>query len=238
MPEITPEMAGTWLEGCHGWTNNYRAIDRAEEFGFVIPPEYAEALADYRENGPSAHEGSWEAIIGRRELCDMATDYLESLAPEGFTFEWDAGELSLIPEFEQSDDWEWTTGICTDGTGDAQYTVSVNKVGGGTLGRAYEGLWEFRVSEPDSSDRTLWFGRDLNTGTPKTHMQAALDVADFFDSLETGVIRCPCCGDDAMGTIGRACSDCHTAGCEPSRDGCGELGYFECQRADMEDSDD
>jgi len=47
---------------------------------------------------------------------------------------------------------------------------------------------------------------------------------------ETGVYRCPCCGDDVMGTFGRPCDDCQTAGCEMTRDGTGELGYWECQR--------
>ena len=43
--------------------------------------------------------------------------------------------------------------------------------------------------------------------------------------------RCPCCGDDVMDT-GPVCSDCREAGCEQTKDACGELGYWECQRDD------
>lgn len=100
IPEITPADAGTWLEGCHGWHNAYRVIDRATDYGFVVPPEYADALADYRENGDSVSDESHEAICGQGELSDMATDYLQERAPEGYVFEWDMGELSLIQESE------------------------------------------------------------------------------------------------------------------------------------------
>lgn len=100
IPEITPADAGTWLDGSQGWHNSYRVVDRAESYGFTVPPEYTAALADYRENGPSASEDSWEAMCGHGELSDMATDYLQERAPEGYIFEWDMGEFSLIPESE------------------------------------------------------------------------------------------------------------------------------------------
>ena len=40
----------------------------------------------------------WEAAV---ELSDKATDYLQSLAPEGYVFEWETGELSLVQEEEE-----------------------------------------------------------------------------------------------------------------------------------------
>lgn len=52
---------------------------------------------------------------------------------------------------------------------------------------------------------------------------------------ESGVARCPCCGDDFMTSDIRAnftCEDCADAGCEATRDGVGELGYWNCQRED------
>lgn len=100
MAKITPADAGTWLDGHMGWHNAYRVIDRATEYGFVVPPEYADALDDYRENGTSATDDNWEAVNGHGELSDMATDYLQERAPEGYVFEWDCGEFSLIPESE------------------------------------------------------------------------------------------------------------------------------------------
>jgi hypothetical protein len=98
--KITSDMAGTWLDGCHGWTNAYRVVDRAEEFGFVVPAEYADALRRYREED---YDGLTDdqryavngAIVDQGGLSDMATDYLEERAPYGYTFFWDAGELSL-----------------------------------------------------------------------------------------------------------------------------------------------
>lgn len=103
IPEITPDDAGTWLDGCHGWHNAYRVVDRATDYGFVIPPEYVDALADYRVNGPGASEGNWEAMIGQGELSDMATDYLQERAPAGYAFVWDCGEFSLIRECQNGD---------------------------------------------------------------------------------------------------------------------------------------
>ena len=100
IPTITPDDAGTWLSGHMGWHNTYRVVDRAESYGFTVPPEYAEALADFRENGHSASEDVWEAINGQGELSDMATDYLQERAPEGYVFLWDAGEFSLVTESE------------------------------------------------------------------------------------------------------------------------------------------
>ncbi len=94
---ISPSDAGCWLEGAQGWANNYRVVDwAAGTFGFTVPEEYKAALEDYRKNGPSASEDSWEAMVGQGGLSDQATDHLQKLAPDGFEFVWDAGELSLM----------------------------------------------------------------------------------------------------------------------------------------------
>lgn len=100
-PKITPDMAGTWLDGTMGWHNAYRVIDRAQSYGFQIPPGYGEALRRYREDdydGLTDDERSDTsgAIIDQGGLSDQATDFLEEHAPEGYTFVWDAGELSLM----------------------------------------------------------------------------------------------------------------------------------------------
>lgn len=105
IPEITLDQVGVWISSHNGWRGIYRGIDIAVDYGFIVPGEYRDALADYRENGPSAHEDNWEAIIGQGELSDMATDFLQDRAPDGYVFMWEAGELTLISESEADACW-------------------------------------------------------------------------------------------------------------------------------------
>lgn len=116
--QITPDMAGTWLDGSQGWHNTYRAVERAREWGWK--PSYGFAspkgLAHYRRTITRAckfyaagdtgaifrtkheemtYDDVAEWFIGQGGLCDQATEYLDSIAPEGYVFDWDAGELSL-----------------------------------------------------------------------------------------------------------------------------------------------
>lgn len=44
--------------------------------------------------------------------------------------------------------------------------------------------------------------------------------------------RCPCCGVAVMDTR-PICGDCREADCYETRDACGDLGYFRCQRNDV-----
>lgn len=67
-----------------------------------------------------------------------------------------------------------------DGT---RLVILVSKVGGGTLGRAYDGRWLYRVRPVSRRAAVLAEGNDLNTGTPKTHAEAAEIVADFVRDL-------------------------------------------------------
>ncbi|MFI5614720.1 hypothetical protein [Amycolatopsis sp. NPDC051903] len=57
-------------------------------------------------------------------------------------------------------------------------TVHVEKVGGGTLGRTYTGSWGYVVT--DSASTELGRGQDFTTGTPKTHAETALLIAEHF----------------------------------------------------------
>lgn len=57
-------------------------------------------------------------------------------------------------------------------------TVDLYKLGGGTLGRSYEGLWGYRHVRGRVE---IASGQDLRTGTPKTHQEAALLVIEFSD---------------------------------------------------------
>ena len=60
--------------------------------------------------------------------------------------------------------------------------VRISKVGGGTLGKAYDGRWMYRVKRVGDR-RILAEGDDLRTGTPKTHQQVVGIVLDFLDDL-------------------------------------------------------
>lgn len=92
---ITPDKAGCWLEGSQGWTNHYRVVYLAQSYGFKIDKSDEKEVDRYRADHGMSESG--EAITGQGGLVDKATEYLESLAPVGFHFEWDMGELSLLP---------------------------------------------------------------------------------------------------------------------------------------------
>jgi hypothetical protein len=84
---IPASAAGCWLDGAQGWHNTYRVVDMAVSHGFTVPEEWREDLEIFR-SGLNV-----EADID--ELSDMATEYLQALAPEGYGFVWDACELTL-----------------------------------------------------------------------------------------------------------------------------------------------
>jgi hypothetical protein len=56
--------------------------------------------------------------------------------------------------------------------------VEVNKVGGGTLGRAYDGEWFVTVL---NGPHYIFDNANLHTGTPKTHREVAEMAVDFAD---------------------------------------------------------
>lgn len=63
--------------------------------------------------------------------------------------------------------------------------IEVEKLGGGTLGRAYAGTWRYRVTYRESGAEI--FGQDLHTGTPKYHSQIPGIVWDFLNSDDDDV---------------------------------------------------
>lgn len=60
--------------------------------------------------------------------------------------------------------------------------VQVEKLGGGTVGKAYTGTWRYIVLNPDGSEAAR--GQDMETGMPHTHKQAARVIAEYFDLCE------------------------------------------------------
>lgn len=98
--------AGVWLEGSQGWHNSYRVVDRAELWGWDFGKAAGEDVDEikrivqaYRDGANTDDEG--EIMIG---ISNDATDYLCEIAPWGFTFDWDAGELSLCETEMQADE--------------------------------------------------------------------------------------------------------------------------------------
>jgi hypothetical protein len=67
---------------------------------------------------------------------------------------------------------EYTTVI-----GDA--VIRVNKIGGGIVGKKYEGDWEVTISV----SATVVLDDVITTGTPKTHRDVAQLALDFTDDL-------------------------------------------------------
>jgi hypothetical protein len=61
---------------------------------------------------------------------------------------------------------------------DTPMRVEIEKVGGGTVGRRYDGTWRYVVTDLVTGEE-IARGQDLHTGTPKTHAQVALIVSDF-----------------------------------------------------------
>lgn len=101
---ITPDLAGCWLDGHYGWHNTYRVVAVARAYGFTLSADDEAMIGAYerQESAVTLPCGTAldEASINEHaiELSDEATDYLQSLAPDGFVFQWDTGELLLLSE--------------------------------------------------------------------------------------------------------------------------------------------
>ena len=59
------------------------------------------------------------------------------------------------------------------------FFVRVDKVGGGTPGKAYDGDWTVTVRHHPTAGSAIFDRETLTTGTPKTHREVAEMAADF-----------------------------------------------------------
>jgi hypothetical protein len=112
MPEkFSPDSAGVWLDGSLGWHNSYRVVDIAEAYGFELTTEEEYARLLYRSDDPElrmvlpngdvlTYEDASGYFMDPDCLVDRATAFLQDMAPDGYYFAWDMGELSLVPESE------------------------------------------------------------------------------------------------------------------------------------------
>jgi hypothetical protein len=92
--------------------------------------------------------------------------------------------MSAMKEFEIflelfDSEFEWTEQVMMDNTGTLEeVTVNVEKSGGGTLGKKYEGLWYYTLRS-DTGEYKAW-GRDLRTGMPHSHKYVARLIAMMY----------------------------------------------------------
>lgn len=63
---------------------------------------------------------------------------------------------------------------------DGEYVIRVDKVGGGTVGRAYTGDWEVTVSR----SATVIMDDVITTGFPSTHRSVASIALEFLEDDE------------------------------------------------------
>jgi hypothetical protein len=61
------------------------------------------------------------------------------------------------------------------------WLVAVDKYGGGTLGKAYDGTWTVSVM---NGPEYVLDGQELRTGTPKTHAEVAQLAYEFAQDEE------------------------------------------------------
>lgn len=84
--EITPADAGCWLDGHYGWHNTYRVIETAQAYGFTMSADDREAVARFAASENDDNDAEWVY-----ELSHDATEYLQNLAPDGYSFVWEDG---------------------------------------------------------------------------------------------------------------------------------------------------
>lgn len=62
---------------------------------------------------------------------------------------------------------------------DSGLFIQVEKLGGGTVGHAYEGTWRYVVSNEKGEE--IARAQDFETRTPHTHGQAVAVIAGYFE---------------------------------------------------------
>jgi len=160
----------------------------------------AQLVVDMREYADRDDEGTWDTLLGNPEtaraqdyaVTDEGIDYgddtpsmraavdsiLTDDGPDAFVGPWSAhvsdGSGRMIAFWLHEETFEPEYMMVTDGV-----RVEVEKVGGGTVGRAYEGTWRYYAHE-DSV--LLGCGNDFYSRTPLTHREAARAVLDFLES--------------------------------------------------------
>jgi hypothetical protein len=114
--KITPADAGCWIDEINGWESNVIAAEIAMSLGWLKGRDRSETMylrgeiraiiRAYRNGSDTARFHAVEIddvpdqVINQAGITDQATDYLDTLAPEGYAFGWHEGNLFLM-----SDEW-------------------------------------------------------------------------------------------------------------------------------------
>lgn len=62
--------------------------------------------------------------------------------------------------------------------------ITVDKIGGGTLGRSYDGDWTVSAGFTDFEGERIYDAETLRTGTAKSHKQVAKITATYVADLD------------------------------------------------------
>jgi|SRR5690242_116763 len=129
--------------------HGYAVTDEGIDYGDDWPSMLATVKSVLTDDGPDAGSGSWSTCV-------------------------EDGSGRTIAFWLAAHDFNPEYMMVTDGV-----RVEVEKIGGGTVGKAYEGTWRYCAHE-DSV--LLGCGDDFYSGTPMTHRQVARVVLDFLES--------------------------------------------------------
>lgn len=106
---ISADMAGCWIDGSRSLGDaDSRAIYHAIDYGWR-PTEglpFVTRIAELRESSQPGDyimdvvEGKIDIDEYAADLVKRAVEYLNSCCPDGYFFEWEAGELTMRSEKE------------------------------------------------------------------------------------------------------------------------------------------
>lgn len=168
----------------------------------------AQLVSDMREYAERDDEASWEALPGDAETA-RAHGY--AVTDEGVDYGDDAPSMlaqveSVLaddgPDESETAETPWYA-LIEDGSGRRiafwlhaeefvpEYAVTrgglraeVEKTGGGTVGREYDGYWRYVVRYADDGE-LVTCGIDFHSGTPITHYVAACRVLEMAEESES-----------------------------------------------------
>jgi hypothetical protein len=114
--KITPADAGCWIDEINGWESHAIVAEMAMGLGWLKGQsrkdtmyqrgEIRAIIRAYRSGSETTRFRTAEIddvpgqMINQAGIADQATDYLNTLAPEGYSFGWHDGSLFLM-----SDEW-------------------------------------------------------------------------------------------------------------------------------------
>ena len=100
---ISPADTGCWLDEHLGWYNIFRCVELAINNGMNLT-EAEDAIVEQIFKAYVQEDKSLNPEYGMSEIVDKATDYLSTIAPEGYHFEWFNGGLFMWEDEKEDED--------------------------------------------------------------------------------------------------------------------------------------